>query len=69
MSAVHRVSVNFSEGAWIDLNRLSEDRGKTKAEILRDAIALERWFHDERLQGGRLLVERADGELREVIPR
>jgi hypothetical protein len=69
VGVVHRVNVNFSEGAWTDLNRLADDRGKTKAEILRDAIALERWFHDERLQGGRILVERASGELREVIPR
>lgn len=70
MSGVlHRVNVNFSDGAYQDLSRLAEEQGKTKAEILRDAIALERWFHDERRAGGRLLLERPGGELREVIPR
>lgn len=66
---IHRVNVNFSEGAFTDLSNLAEERGKTKAEILRDAIALERWFHEERRSGGRVLVERVGGELREVIPR
>lgn len=66
---IHRVNVNFSEGAFADLTLLAEESGKTKAEILRDAIALERWFHEERRQGSRILIERAGGDLREVIPR
>jgi hypothetical protein len=65
---VHRVNANFHPNAYRDLEKLAEDQGKTKAEVLRDAIALERWFHEARAEGGRILVER-DGEIREVIPR
>lgn len=66
---VHRVTVNFSEGAYRTLDELARKQGRTKAEVLRNAIALERWVHEVREDGGRLLVERADGSLREVIPR
>lgn len=69
MSATHRVNVNFSEGAFTDLTRLANELGKTKAEVLRDAIALECWFHDERRTGNRILIERTDGVLCEVVPR
>jgi hypothetical protein len=67
--AIHRVNVNFAQGAYEDLSRLARETGKTKAEVLQEAIALQRWFHDQLRQGGRILVERADHELREVIPR
>jgi len=66
--AVHRVNVNFSEGAYTDLRSIARSRGKTMAEVLRDAIALERWFDEARREGSRILVER-DGKVREVIPR
>lgn len=66
--AIHRVNVNFSEGAYSDLQQLARARGKTKAEVLRDAIALARWVDDARREGARILVE-GNGRLREVIPR
>jgi predicted DNA-binding protein len=68
MATTHRVNVNFSEGAYNDLDSLAKRHGKTKAEVLRDAIALERWFDEVRREGNRVLVER-DGEVREIIPR
>jgi predicted DNA-binding protein len=68
MATTHRVNVNFSEGAYSDLDTLAKRQGKTKAEVLRDAIALERWFDEVRREGNRVLIER-DGEVREIIPR
>jgi hypothetical protein len=68
MATTHRVIVNFSEGAYNDLNALAKRHGKTKGEVLRDAIALEGWFDEVRREGNRVLVER-DGEVREIIPR
>ena len=38
------------------------------SEVLRDAIALEKWFHDCHNRGGRVLVEQ-NGRTTEVIPR
>jgi hypothetical protein len=68
MATIHRVNVNFSEGAYGDLETIAQNRGKTKAEVLRDAIALERWFDEARREGNRILIER-DGNVREIIPR
>lgn len=65
----HRVNAVFSEGAWQTLEELAKDLGKTKSEVLRDAVALEHWFHEVRREGSRVLVERDNGDLREVIPR
>jgi metal-responsive CopG/Arc/MetJ family transcriptional regulator len=68
MANVHRVNVNFSEDAYEELTELAQRKGKTLSDLLRDAIALERWFDDAKQEGSRVLVER-DGKLREVIPR
>ncbi len=68
MSRTKRVNVNFSEGAYDDLETIADQEGKSKADVLRDAIALERLFHQTKREGGRLLIER-DGEIREIIPR
>jgi len=65
----HRFNVNFSEGAYRDLAALAESKDKSMAEVLRDAIALERWFEENRAEGNKVLLESKDGRLREVIPR
>lgn len=68
VATVHRVNVNFSESAYETLEDLAKRRGKSMSEVLRDAIALEKWFDDTYREGGRFLIDR-DGETREVIPR
>lgn len=65
---VHRVNVNFSEGAYAELQRLAALKGKTISDVLRDALGLEKWFQDVIDGGGRVLVER-NGQAREVIAR
>ncbi len=64
-----KVNVNFSPSAYATLEKLAETKGKTMSEVLRDAIALEKWFADTTKEGGRILVERPDGKFRELIPR
>lgn len=68
MPKTHRVNVNFSESAYQTLENLAERKGKSMSEVLRDAIALEKWFQDTNDDGGRVVVEQ-DGRAREVIPR
>ncbi|MCU1349662.1 MAG: hypothetical protein JWO56_2692 [Acidobacteria bacterium] len=68
MANVHRVNVNFSEDAYRELTELAQRKGKTVSDILRDSIALERWFDETHREGNRVLVER-DGKVREIIPR
>lgn len=65
---VHRVNVNFSEGAWIELQALAAVRDRSISEVIRSAISLEKWYQDVLDSGGRLLVER-NGQVREVIFR
>ncbi len=63
-----RVSVDFTSEAFEDLEQLAESKGKTKAELIRDALALEKWFSDVVKDGGSILVERK-GKVREVVRR
>ncbi len=68
MAKTHRVNVNFSESAYRTLEDLADRKGKSMSEVLRDAIALEKWFQDTNEGGGKVVVEQ-DGRAREVIPR
>lgn len=69
MANGRRFNVNFSEGAYRDLSTLASTKGTTMSEVLRDAIALERWFDETRRAGSKVLVEQPDGSIREVVPR
>jgi hypothetical protein len=63
-----RINAVFSDKAFRDLETLAKEQGKSKTEVLRDAVALEKWFAEARNEGSRVLVER-DGQVREIIPR
>ena len=62
-----RINVVFSKEINDMLESIARRKGKTKSEILRDAISLEKWFNDVLDEGGHVLVER-DGKIREVLP-
>lgn len=66
---VRRVNVNFSEEIYAQLTKIAEERGKTLSDVLRDAVTLETYAAETRRQNGRLLVEKADGEIRELLVR
>lgn len=63
----HRVNVNFSDDAYETLKEIARSRDKTISEVLRDAIALERWYENTKQEGGRVIVELQDGRVREVV--
>jgi hypothetical protein len=64
-----RVNVYFSEQVFEELTKIAEERGKTLSDVLRDAVTLEKYAFDTAQAGGRLLVEKPDGETREIITR
>lgn len=68
MAKTYRVNVNFSENAYKTLEDLAQRKGKSMSDVLRDSIALEKWFADTHEEGGKVVVEK-DGRAREVIPR
>jgi hypothetical protein len=68
VAKTYRVNVNFSENAYKTLEDLAQRKGKSMSDVLRDSIALEKWFADTNDEGGKVVVEK-DGRAREVIPR
>ena len=65
-SNTQRVNVNFAENTYAILQELARKRGKTMAEVLREAISLEKWVDDMLAEGAKLLI-RQDGETRELV--
>jgi hypothetical protein len=63
---VHRLSVSFSDPIYVALEQLAAEKGVSMSDVLRDAIALEKWFTETQKQGGRILLER-DGQVRELV--
>ena len=67
--AITKVTVNLPEETVRDLRRLARKQGISMTQVLRYAIALESFVVDERSGGSKLLIERADGRVREVVIR
>ncbi len=65
--AAHEIRVRFSDDAYKQLEEISERTGKSIPEILRDALALEKWYEDAIRGGHRVLVERDNGQLHELV--
>lgn len=63
-----RFNVDFSDQATAVLDELAAQQGTTKADIIRRAIALQKWFEDTRDSGSKIIVELPDGRQREVVP-
>jgi hypothetical protein len=62
-----RVNANFSPDAYEVLTELAERRGKSLSDVLRDAIAFEKWYQDIIDEDGHILIDRGDGQLRELV--
>ncbi len=63
----HKTTVTFSDQAWRTLTDLANETGLPMAEVIRDAIGVYRWFRTTRASGNHVLVERPDGNIREII--
>ena len=67
MVSLRRVNVTFSDDAYRALEELAERRHTSMADVLRDAIAREKWFEDEiKSRRSRLLVDDG-GNIRELV--
>lgn len=62
----HRFNVNFSPSAYQILQELADKSGTSMSEVLRQAIALKKWWEEVHKEGSRILIER-DGDIREVV--
>jgi hypothetical protein len=61
-----RLSVTFDIRSTERLDRLAND-DQGKAEVIREALALEDLYRDVTSKGGRMLVQRADGSIAEIV--
>lgn len=62
-----KVTVSFSERALEQLRELARRKGVSEAQVLSDALALERVATEARAAGGRVLLER-HGKFEEIVP-
>lgn len=63
----HRVNVNFSEDAYEELAQIAKRRQKKVSDVVREAIAFEKWYQDTVDSGAHVLVERRNGRYQEVV--
>ena len=66
---VHRVTVDFSEEAYIALEQLSNDLKTTKADILRRSLGLMRFVVEETNNGANFVLENPRTKDRKQIVR
>jgi Ribbon-helix-helix protein, copG family len=64
-----RLSVSLSDDAANLLEFLAQSQGITQNEALRKAIATEAYLLEERTQGTKVLLQKPDKEIREVLFR
>lgn len=67
-NTTHRINVNFTGDAYRTLTDLAKAKGKSKSEVLRDALTLEKWVEEARQEGARIFVD-YKGNIREVLIR
>ncbi len=61
------VTLPSDTAKWLEL--LAESQGITQTEALRKAIATEAYIQREIAEGSKILVQKADKEIREVVFR
>lgn len=64
-----RLSISLSDDAANLLEFLAKTQGITQNEALRKAIATEAYLLEERMQGTKLLLQKPDKEIRELLFR
>lgn len=62
-----KMSVNFPISVVKELRELSEKRNTTMTEVLRRAIGTEKFIQDVMDEGGKILVEDKDGDIRQLV--
>jgi hypothetical protein len=62
-----RFTVSFDPNSTERIERMAGNDDQKKADILRHAIALEDLYRETIRNGGRLLIERADKTVAEIV--
>jgi hypothetical protein len=65
--SVNEVRVSFSGEAYEILEDIARRKNKPIEDVVEDALGLERWYQEIREQGGRVIIERKDGSVTELV--
>jgi len=61
------VYISFSGEAYEILEDIARRKNKPIEDVIEDALGLERWYQEVREQGGRVIIERNDGSVKELV--
>jgi metal-responsive CopG/Arc/MetJ family transcriptional regulator len=64
-----RMSINLSSDVAKWLQAIADEQNISQSEALRRAIATEKYLLDERSKGSKILLQKSDKEIREVVFR
>lgn len=65
--AAVKTTLNLSAEAIDAMRELALARNTTLAEVIRRAIALDKYLHETTREGGKILVEDADKTLKQLV--
>lgn len=68
-SSAKRMSITFSHDTLQQLDFLASSQGISQSEVIRKSLATEAYLYQERLEGSKILLQKSDKELREVVFR
>lgn len=63
-----KVSANFSEEVVNDLKERAEKQGISMTELLRQALATQRFLQDEQARGTKVVLQHPGENDRQIIP-
>lgn len=69
MAVKQRLSVSLPQDAIVALKHLAQERGTTATSALEKAIATEDYIQQELKTGSRLLIQKPDGTITQVVFR
>jgi len=63
-----RLNIRMSDSAYTELSRLAKARDKSVSELIRDALALEKYVADTQDKGGRILIQqKGDAQPKQIL--
>jgi hypothetical protein len=64
-----KTTINLSADSLDDLKKIAADRGTTVADVIRKAVWIESYLHEEIKKGSKILVKGRDQSIKELVIR
>ena len=63
-----KFNIAFSDEASQLIEQMATKQNVPKADIIRQALTIKKWFDETRKDGSKIIVEQPDGKLKEILP-